>query len=601
MVVRTFSRYRSRWITALGVTAAVAIAVVIALPMRPDQGPGMSAAATPASTTTSLATSRPSPTPIAVEPSETGDAIAVGSDRVVLRVQAASDVGGETLGVFIYDDGSWLDARGLTPTVRPLSQAGLEQVLAKVRDSRLFTETHSIPAPPVDHGFTSFQITFVDGDRTVEVSATNAARDAESKALVALAEALLAPEGWIGPDGWRDGSSRERPYLAATARLTSEVRRLPRDAWTNPARSTDRLGWPLESSPLAVGEPVEIEGRDVRCSLISGVEEFAVRGALSTVSQSQQGSRDLVTEWFLWTPDRSLLKLSMRPYLPHESAGCIPGEMPSPPTLAAAPRPDLGDVLRIGRQGWTPAGEPHLVVMIMSVNEEAPDVQVSYYADGSVVWHDPPPPLLGYGVRRLSVSGQAAIEQLLESSGLAQQDWHEEVPEDARYDRAFSILSGDSSPDGDHVAVTATDRGVHVRADRIVRLAEKLANPVAWLPPGSWIVEPSVLLPYRPPGLTFMIETHVLIPDDPELANLVPYRAVRWPLGGTLPTYGSLAPEYEPTVVRTASLSPDVALAVLDALAAAGIEGSGHFFVGAETPETYFEITLTLNVGDWGP
>jgi hypothetical protein len=166
---------------------------------------------------------------------------------------------------------------------------------------------------------------------------------------------------------------------------------------------------------------------------------------------------------------------------------------------------------------------------------------------------------------------------------------------------AFSILSGDPSPDGNYVAVTATDRGVHARADKIVRLAEKLADPVAWLPPGSWIGEPGALLPYRPPGLDLMIETHDLIPGDPELANLVPYQAVRWPLTGTLPTYGSLAPEFEPTVVRTASLSPEEALRVLDALAAAGIDGSGRFLVGGETRGTYFEITLLLDVGDWGP
>ncbi len=605
MARRAFSRYPARTIAALGISAAVvAVLVAIAMPARapaPSPSPGTSAVPTPAATTTATATSRPSPTAIAVEPPDTSDAIAVKSDRVLLHVQAASDVGGETLGVYIYDDGSWLDARGQAPTVRPLSQAGLEQVLARVRSSGLFTASHSIPAPPVDHGFTSFRVTFMDGGRTVEVSATNAGRDAESKALVTLAEALLAPEAWIPASGWRDGSARGRPYLPATTRLTSELLRLPADAWTNPARSTDRLVWPLTSSPLAVGEPAAIEGRNVGCSLISGAEEAAVRGALRAASQSQPGAAVLLSEWYLWTADRSLLKLTARPYLPHESAGCVPAEMPDRPTLAAAPRPDLGDILRIGLNGWTPVGEPDLVLMIQPVDGDGPEVQVSYYADGSVVHHDPAPPLLGYGVMRLTASGRAAIDQLVESTGLVEQDWHEDVPEGVRYDRAISILRGDGSPDGQHIVVSATDRGALARANRIVRLGEKLADPVAWLPIGSWIGEPGALLPYRPPMLDLTIETRDLIPGEPDLANLVPYGAVPWPLAGTLPTFGTLAPEFEPTVVRTAKLTPDDALALLDAFAAAGVTGSGNLFVGGETPGTYFDITLLLDVGDWGP
>lgn len=543
---------------------------------------------------------RSSPTPVPV-PTPTGDdGITPASDRLVAHVEAFSDVGGGDVGIFLYDDGSLVDARGLNPTVRALSPAGLGQVVSAFRDSGLFTESRLIPPPPVEHGFMAYRVSFVDTGRTVTVTATNVGPDVDSRALVALAEALREPEGWIGADGWVDGSARQHPYRARSTRITSELLALPSDTTINPARTISRLAWPLAVDPILIGESQALGGaRRLRCGLITGQEERDVRAALGRVGEPSGSDGRLTTEWHLWTLEPALLKLTVRPFLPHETPGCDLEDLPGPPDPNAAPGASLSDILRIGLGGWTPAGEPQLVVMSHPQRGTEPRLRVSYYGDGTIVWHDPPPPLVGYGVRRLSPAGQAAISQLLDASELVDETWMERVPDGATYDRSFNILRLDPRT-GHEIVVYATDRGVNERATASVRLAEQLIDPVAWLPSSAWLSDPAVLLPYRPRTVVMTIETLPLRGREPGGDPLVPLAALRWPLGGTFETFGQRAPEYEPAIVRVARLTPESALAAIEAFAAAGATGSSRFEIGGSTVDTYLEISFAIEAGEWG-
>ncbi|NJD27359.1 MAG: hypothetical protein FIA92_03585 [Chloroflexi bacterium] len=594
-------------------SAMLALALVVGCSTSQSPPPSPSPAATPSSAPP--ATPAPTPTrvprPTAAPPI---NAIAPASDQVVVHVETWSDIAGPDLGFFVYADGSIVDARGSgLPTVRPLTDAGLARLVGYLRDSGLFTKTRSIPVPSVPHGFGMARVTFTDAGRTVSVTASNVGRDAESEALTAIAMAFLDFESWFVPADWRDGAPRTHPYLPRSSRLTVETAELPDDAWINPARELERIDWPLAVGIDSIGDPIAIPKateRTLRCVLIDGREDVQIRAALQTMPQGGLGDITLGSGWVMWQGDSLLVGLALRAFLPHETPACAADEMPPAPSLAQAPRPSLVDVLVMGLDGWTPSGSPVMVVTINPLGDEGAR-EVDYYADGTILVHDPAPPMLGFAVRRLSQAGQAAIADLIDSTGLLEASWSEQVPEDAEYDRMLSIilprpnLETQGRPVSQTIILNATDRGVDRKAEAVVRLAEQLFDPAAWLPDSAFVGGRSAVSPFRPAGIEISI-THREDGPFEELGQLVPARAIAWPLSGSFETFGAVDPQYAPSVVATATLTPEEAIAVLRAFAAAGAgrDGAGWsssaaYDLAGDRPEIWFEVRLSIKGIGW--
>jgi hypothetical protein len=582
--------------TRTAILSLVAVALLVSaceLVATPSPSPTSTATASPAASA-----ARPTPTPIAV-PTPRATGITPTSDRIVLQVESWTDLGPWGPGVFVYDDGSIVDARSSPIRARLLSAPGLDWVVDRVRESGLFSTSRSIPFDPPDSGFTTFRVTFNDADARTWVQASNPASDAESRALIELAEHILDPGVWVPSEGWSGGNPTPQPYVARQTRITSEATNLDADAWVNAAQTLDRRSWPLAESPIDVGQPIEVAGepdRALRCGFISGAEELAARGRLQAFEGGWE-DRPLVATWYFWTTGPGLLELTLRPLLPHEARDCGVAELPAAPTLAAAPRPSLATLLAFAQTGWSPTGTQGLSFFVQAtdVRGDTPAQQrVSYYADGTILFHDPPPPVIGIGALRLSAEGRRQLDEALARSGLLDASYSEQIPDDVEIDTMFSIVTDD-------VVLNGSDRGVDGRADKIVELARRLLDPVAWLPATAWIGDPGELLQYRPPAVRVSIRREF----DDASALLPPAEQLRWPWSGTIWTFGQLDPELPGTEARVATLTPADALKIVRAVQELGASGAGgvtrvEYWLGTTDRASKAVIELSIAAGDWG-
>jgi hypothetical protein len=585
---------RRRRRSAIGVAALAAILLAACSPAESPAPTGGAVAASARPTPAAGPTHVPDPT----SPNVRG--ITPTSSAIVASAQAVSDVGGPSgPGVLIYADGSIVDARGGPISVRALAPGGLEWITSHLRESGLFTASRDIPFKPVDHGFMTYQVTFVDtGRAAVTVTATNVGDDAESRLLVELAERIFDPVTWLPRDGWVEGDSRAHPYVARETRLTSEVGPLRSDAWINAAQMLDRVTWPLDASPFEIGLPIEIEGapnRALRCAIITGAQEAVVRSSLALMVSERE--HPFVAAWYLWTAGPGLLGLSLRPFLPHETAGCAPEDMPPAPSLDSAPRPSLAALLLTSQGGgWTPTGAaqgPRLIVVAHdNARQESGERRVSYYPDGTVLFFEPAPPTVGIGARRLSAAGLEALNAEIARSGLVDVSYSEPIPDDVEVEVMYNVLT-------DGVILNASDRGVDGRAIEIARLAERLLDPVAWLPATSWIGDPTTMLQYRPDS----VDIRILRQPNSGSEILPPVELLAWPGGGSVETFGQLEPDNPD--VRHATLTPGQAVDLVRALAAIGAGSYGSttrvtYWLAASDPGTNLEIELAIPSGDWG-
>jgi len=502
----------------------------------------------------------------------------------------------------LYDDGSLVDLRwGSGPIVNALTASGLQTVVERFRESGLFTKSRSIPAPQVAMGFTTYRLTFVDGDRSITVSAANVSSDRESRALVALGDGMLEAGTWLPGDAFAADGRLAHPYLARSTIVTSESVPLRPSDWTNWWQSLARISWPLSTPATQLGDPIAVAdqpGRALRCGIIDGVAESRIRSALAGMAFDRTGSEFRTTSWIMWLPEPALLRLTLRPLLPHEPAACDAATLPARPTLAAAPRPSLASLLEAGASGWTPAStKPELFVEAFEPGGEEPVAHVSYYSDGTVLFRDPPSPAVGIGARRLSPAGKAAVDKLLANSGLMGASYTEDVAETAPPHGMYTLVR-------DSVVLNGTDLGLHRRATRIVSLVERLVDPMSWLPAGSWIGDPDTVLPFRPASIRLDIELTAWSARD---GVLIPVSNLRWPLPGSMSSFGEVEdPVYYPDN-RSGSLSPDAPLAVMRALASAGVVPEGNstfvrYYLAGDQPETAVILGFFIeSAGDWGP
>ncbi len=574
-----------RMVTNLHRGAAICVAAVITLTIAGcAAGPSASISSSPAP----AASPQPSPAPPTSTPAPTLAPLTTTSNQVVASVELGSDISAPVLGVVLYGDGSLLDLRTQPFGVWRLSEAGLETYRSRLHDSGLFTTSRSLPAKPVDMGFMTFAVTFVDGGVSVRVGATNAGDTAESRALVALADALLNPVDSLPGGAFVDGDTQLHPYRALQAMVTSESVSLPSDAWINPTQALDRVVWPLATPPAALGEPVAVAGhpeRQLRCGLVDGATEGLIRSALASLTSNQVGPEYRTSSWYLWLNGPALLRLTLHTLLPHETAGCSPANLPGPPTLAQAPRPTLAALLEASQNGVTPAqSAPDLFVQIIRVSDDATLAHVSYYADGTVLFRDPEPPAVGIGARRLTAAGLAQLQQALDASGLLGSSYNERVPDGATWGVTCSIVTG-------KVILNATDRGIDARASAIVTLAKHLADPVGWLPADAWVGGPTIRA-FRPASIVLSIQSQDAAGGSP----LPSIGRLRWPLPGG----------FSATSESTTQVSAPEAIAVMQALSDAGGPSWGSV-TNAEyrllSAEGNMEVIFTLSVasGEWGP
>lgn len=593
--------HASRRRPAFWLSAAMVIALSGCGPSQsaspsPATSPGPSPDVSLLPTGVPTAPASPVPSPVAETP------ITPTSDEVIVQVDVmVTDFGSRAPMLLLYRDGSLLDLRSSPrPRVWALSEAGLKEVLARLAASKLFTTTHEIPlASPPAADFAVYTVTLATGPSPVAVSAANAAADAESRALVALAEGLLDPAAWL-PSSAFVGSPVSHPYLARSSMVTSEVAALEPGSWTNPAQQIARMSWPLGLPPSELGQPISVAGspgRHLRCDVITGAEEAVIRTALTPFVSRVSGDDQRTSSWDLWMDGPALLRLTLRSFLPNESADCAASLLPGAPSLAEAPRPSLAALLAASDGGLTPTTEGiEMFVQAIRSTDGATLARVSYFADGTVVFRDPPPPAVGLGALRLSAAGVTDLRGRLDASGLVRASYNESVPEGSTY-TMFSLVRG-------KVILNATDRGKDPKASAIAELVRHLLNPAAWLPAADWVGDPTTMRPFLPPSVRLDI-SHDGAPPDPSTAPLAGFR---WPLSGTIDTFGTLdeggneaVPGSNP---RWGIVPVADARAVLDALAAAGADCWGAL-TNAECllaePDGVRKFSLSITVGgEWG-
>jgi hypothetical protein len=200
-------------------------------------------------------------------------------------------------------------------------------------------------------GFMTYKLTFVDGGRSVTVSAANAASDKQSRGLIALGDGLLDVEKWLPTDAFTADGRLDHPYLARNTLVTSEAVPLRASDWTNLWQRLDRIDWPLSTAATELGDPIAVAdqpARTLRCGFIDGFVERQIRSALGTMMFDRIGPGGRTTSWILWLADPALLRLTVRPLLPHEAAACDATLLPTAPRLSRAPRPSLAELLETG-------------------------------------------------------------------------------------------------------------------------------------------------------------------------------------------------------------------------------------------------------------
>ncbi|MBI2780312.1 MAG: hypothetical protein HYX55_00770 [Chloroflexi bacterium] len=575
---------------------AIAIAASIVLIVA-SCGPGASPAPSPSTTAsrttppaTPPPTPTPTPTPAALEP------ITPTSGKALVRLEMGASETGSTLALVLYDDGSLVDLATWPPSVRSLTEAGRDLVVGRVRDTGSFTKSHTIPAQPVAHGFGLFAVTLVVDGAPVTVRGTNITCDSdappvdckddpETRVMLALVDALVDVTTWLPPSAFRDGHTGRHPYLAAKARVTSERIALRPDDWTNPEQSLSLVNWPLETVPSDLGQPVQLASqpdRTPRCGLIDGTRERAVRAALARLGSQSLENDPWTTIWDIWSDGPALLRLTLRPYLPDEAASCEESTLPAAPTLDGAPRPTLAGVLAASEGGIGPVQPASdLYVSIHRTADAGVVAQVSYYADGTVLFRDPSPPAVGLGALRLTPSGLSQLRQALDDSGLLTADYDEPIPEGAAYDHMTTIITPD-------VVLNASDRGRVAKATAIARLGAKLVDPASWLPRTAWTTDPSRLLPFRPVSLKYAVEPTTVSND----LVLTPVTAVDWPAGSS-------------PAVRLANMTTQDAIALIAAIETTGAPRSGgptsvEYLLATDVPGNALRVRVWVELNEWG-
>jgi hypothetical protein len=555
--------------------------------------PNPSASATPAAGQQTPGATYQLATPGSIpSPSGTGP-ITPTSDHAIVRLEIGGDVGpGPQLAVVLYDDGSMLELNaGPRLTVIPLTPAGLAMVLERLRASGLFTTSRNLPSTPLPMGFTYFAVTLADGPDPIRVGASNQGDDQASKALVALAEGIRDVGTWLPQEAFVHGRADRRPYLARSVRVTSERVPLGPDDWTNAAQSVHRVDWPLAVPPDQLGEPIGLEGRALRCGIIDGAVDVAIRSALTSFDQDSPDTAQRTTGWYIWLPDPALLRLTLHPLLPDEAPGCAVNELPGPPSLALAPRLSVFALLSLSEGGLTPAEPLLLFVQTLRQSDGATLGHVAYFADGTVLFDSPPKPGLGVAALRLSRSGLALIQETINASGVLRESYTEQVPDNATPDRMYSIVT-------DSIDANGTDRGKDPIANKIVRLARSLLDPVSWLPRTAWLSDPATMQQYRPASVHLQIYREGGYPD-----SIPPIEMLVWPLGGSVDTFGAPDDTLPGTGARSAEVSVGDAIAVLRALSAVGAPASGsvahaEYVLGAGQPGEAIHFEFSIEAGD---
>jgi len=519
------------------------------------------------------------------------------SNRAVVRLEIAGDIGpGPILAMVLYDDGALIDVRAQPrPTVRRLSASGLALVLQRLKGSGLFTSSHEIPFDPLPMGFTEFIITLTDAGAPIRVIANNQGSNAETKALVALAEGLLDAGRWLPPEAFADPESGAQPYRAATVRVTAETIPLAASAWINVAQSIQRIDWPMDVPPDQVGGPIAA-GPDrptLRCGTLDGLNAEAIRAALvSFAHDSADDPSGRTTGWYVWLPAPALLRLTLRPLLPDELVDCAVDGLPGPPTPALAPRLSLFALLSVSNGGVTPASGLELFAQAVRSSDGATIGHVAYFRDGTVLFDDPLPPAFGIGALQLTPAGVQRLHEALDASGLLRGTYSESVPDGAQPPHTYSIVTAD-------LYLNGSDRGVDPKATRIARLARKLLDPVSWLPVSAWASDPRTIQQYRPASVHVQIYSQGGYPDP-----LPPLAGLRWPLSGSLETFGEADESLPGMAARVADLSVDDALVLLGALSSVGAPFSGEvahseYVLGTDEPgvAVHFEFSVEAGTG----
>jgi hypothetical protein len=427
-------------------------------------------------------------------------------------------------------------------------------------------------------GYTYYAITLADGNDPIRVSASNQGGDTASKALVALAEGFRDVATWLPPEAFANGRADRRPYLARSVRVTSESVPLGPDDWTNAAQSMHRVDWPLAVPPGQLGDPIALDGRTLRCGIVGGADEVAIRNALTAFEQDLTDTSERTTGWYIWLQDPALLRLTVHPFLPDEAPGCAVSELPVPPALALAPRLSLFALLSLSAGGLTPAGSLMLFVQTIRQSDGATLGHVAYFADGTILFDNPPTPALGIGALRLSRTGLAQVREAIDASGVLRESYTENVPDNAAPARMYSIVTGS-------VYANGTDRGNDSMANEIVRLARMLLDPVSWLQATAWVSDPATVQQYRPVSVHLQVYRQGGYTDP-----IPPLTGLAWPLAGTIDTFGEPDDTLPGMDARTADLSVEDAIALLRALAASGAPSSG----------TLAHAQYALSTGDAG-
>ena len=558
-------------------------------------GPGLSPTPPPASSPQAS----PSPTPLIPTPVPSPvalDAVTPTSSVVVARVEVGSDIGAPELALALYADGSLVDLRSRPPTVFRLSPSGLDTIVQRLRGSGLFGESHAIPAPDVPMGFGLFVVTFVDNGSPVRVNGTNVGTDPESRALTTLVEGFLDPLAWLPQAGFVDGDRLAHPYRAAATRVTSETVALGPADWTNAAQALDRVAWPLAVPASELGDPMPIAGhpeRALRCGLISGGDEAAIRAALAAFRAEDLDPGARTTGWYAWLSGPSLLRLTLHPFLPDEATGCPAADMPTPPSLAEAPRPSLHALLAASAGGLTPGGTgPTLFAQI--IGSDGPTVaHVSYYADGTILFYDAPAPAVGIGARRLTATGVAEVQRALDASGLLRGDYSEAIPDGAADYHTFSLVAGGTVLNG-------SDRHADPKATAIAALVTKLVDPMSWLAADAWVGGSTAIHPYAPSSIRLTIGRPAG-PFDPWLPTM---GDLRWPLAGSIVTFGE--PVEGSPFDRSAIITVDDALALMRELELRGARPDGaltHAEYRLADPRASMTVSFSFGIesDEWGP
>jgi len=465
-------------------------------------------------------------------------------------------------------------------------------VVNRLRTSGLFASSRALPFTPLPMGFTEFVITLADGPAPIVVRANNQGDSPETKALIKLAEELRSLGSWLPPEAFRNGRAESWPYLPRQVRVTTETAPLGPGDRTNAGQSILRVAWPLAVPPAMLGDPIQLDdpGRALRCGLIDGTEEAAIRTALGAFENDSPDQTERTTGWYVWLPDPALLRLTIHAYLPDEVPGCVE-DLPGAPVLAHAPRLSLFGLLSLSAGGLTPAGSLTMFVQTIRQSDGATLGHVAYYADGTILFDDPVAPAFGIGARRLNSAGLAQVQAAIDGSGLLRASYTETVPDNAKPAQMYSIVT-------DSIDLNGTDRGVDPKAGRIVRLARQLLDPGSWLPPSAWASDPTAVQQYRPSPVHFRIYS-----DGGYSDPIPPVTALVWPLPGTVESFGRPDESLPDTDARVAELSVDEAIAVLRALSATGAPSSGgvtraEYVLGTGEPGVAVHFEFWVEAGD---